>query len=279
MKKVIIILSIAVLGFSASAQDSLVVNKNGVPVLPKKGDIGIGLEGNPFFNYVGNMFNSNTNNSLNLGDNTLYFRYFLKDDAAVRIRLRIASTSSITNYNVIDDAARAQNPLSNKEVEDRTTIKNNDYELHIGYQQFRGYNRLKGFYGADLGFGYYKLNEKFEYGNKMSELNPAPTTAIPGITAGDRITERVSNSPSKAVSLGVFAGAEYYFMPKICVGLELGLSYGKTWYGQEYTKREHMVGSVVETYDKVDRANGSSYRSLTTQFPYSYGSLYFMIHF
>ncbi len=279
MKKTIIVLTLAVLGFSASAQDSLVVNKRGIPVLPKAGDIGIGLDGTPFFDYVGNMFNSNTSNGLNLGDNTLYFRYFLKDDAAVRVRLRIASTSTITNYNVLDDDARAKNPLSNKEVEDRTTVKSNNYDLYVGYQQFRGYNRLRGFYGADLGFGYGKRNYKAEYGNKMNDLNPAPSTAIPGATAGDRIVEQVSTTPSKAISLGVFAGAEYYFMPRICVGLELGLSYGKTWYGQEYTKREHMVGSINETYEKVNQAGGDSYRSLTTEFPYSYGNLYFMIHF
>jgi len=266
-------------GLGVIAQDSLVSN-NGNKYLPKAGDIAVGIDGDPIFTYVGNIFNGTQNNKLNLkDDNTLYFRYYLKDDAAIRIRLRIASTSDIDKYNVIDDAAKFVNPLSNKEVEDRRTIKSNDYELRVGYQQFRGYNRLQGFYGADLGFGYYKYNVKNEYGNKMNEVNPSPSTEIPGIIAGDRVVEQVSNNPSKTISLGVFAGAEYYFMPKVCIGLEFGLSYGKTWFGQEYTKSEHMVGSILETHDKVDQPAGSSYRSLNTVFPYSYGSFYFMIHF
>ena len=277
MKKSIIVLALAVLGFSASAQDSLVVNKSGVPVLPKKGDIGIGIDADPFFQYVGNMFNSTTNNSLDLKkDNTLYFRYFLKDDAAVRVALRIASTSHVEKYYVTDDAATVLDPLSKREVEDRSTVKNNAYQLRIGYQQFRGYKRLKGFYGADLGFGYENGNVKYEYGNKMNELNPAPSTKLP-VNPSDRILE-IKNGASKSITLGVFAGAEYYFMPKVCIGLELGLTYGSKWQAQSYQENEHMVVSVNETYKQTTDAGGM-HRILETQYPYSYGNMYFMIHF
>ena len=276
MKKTIIVLSLAVLGFSASAQDSLLVNKSGTPMLPKKGDIGIGLDATPFLNYAGNMFNNTTNNKLDLKqDNVLYFRYFLKDDAAIRVALRIASTNELEKYNVTDDAATALDPLSKREVEDRSTIKNNAYALRIGYQQFRGYKKLKGFYGADLGFAYENGNTKYEYGNKMNELNPAPSTMLP-VTPGDRTLE-IKDGTIKTLSLGAFGGAEYYFMPKVCVGLEVGILYGTSWESQSYEKDEHMVISQRETHTQVTSAGGRN-RFLGTTYPYTYGNLYFMIH-
>jgi len=275
MKKILTVIALTIFGFGAIAQDSLLVSKSGSEILPKKGDIGVGISADPFFQYVGNMFNGNTNNSLNLNDNTLYFRYFIKDDAAVRVALRINSSKDLQNYYVIDDAAKALDPLSLKEVEDRRTSTNNSYELRIGYQQFRGYKRLRGFYGADLGFAYYKSKEKYEYGNTMSELNPSPTTNWGSLS--DRTLEN-NYGAVKRISLGIFTGAEYYIMPKICLGAEFGLHYGMTWEGQSSRNGEKMVVSQLVNYDKTTSGSSKS-SNLATDFPYGYGTLYFMFHF
>ncbi len=275
MKKIFIILAVFFFGLNAIAQDSLLVNKHGSVILPQKGDIAVGFDADPFLFYIGNMFNGNTNNNLNLGDNTLHFRYFLKDNQAIRLRLRIASTKNVNNFYIVDDAARAIDPLSRAQVEDRVTDKNRLYNIGVGYQIFRGSKRLKGFYGADIAFSYSQIITTYEYGNQMSELNPSPTTHF-GLLSTRNL--EVNNGAYKTIGIGVFAGAEYYFMPKICLGAELGLSYGHGWGSQGNTKGEQMVLSQLIKFDRAD-APGNSNSTLNTAFPYTYGSLYLMIHF
>lgn len=270
MKKTIIALTIILLGLNVLAQDSLVSNK----YLPKAGDIAVGIDGDPIFTYVGNMFNGTQNNSLDLGDNTLYFRYYLKSDAAIRVKVRIRSTNSISKYYVQDDAAVFANPLSQAKVEDRYTYATNSHSLTIGYQKFRSFNRLRGFYGVDLGFGIYKSNEKFEYGNKMTELNPTPTSTWGGAV---RTLENY-NGVTSSIYAGIFTGAEYFIMPNVCIGAEFGLEYGKSFTGQSHRIQERMVISQ-RVEEKIETDAGGSYRSLETTFPYTFGSFYFMIHF
>ncbi len=92
MKKLIILFTLLYLGLNVIAQDSILVNKQGRVILPQKGDIAIGLSADPFLNFIGNMFNGNTNNSLSLGDQNLYFRYFFSENEALRVTLRVKSS-------------------------------------------------------------------------------------------------------------------------------------------------------------------------------------------
>jgi hypothetical protein len=275
MKKIIISFTILVLGLNVIAQDSVLVNKHGRIILPQKGDIAIGLSADPFLYYVGNMFNGNTNNSLNLGDQNLYFRYFLSDNQAIRVTIRVNSSKNTYNYYVTDDAARAIDPLSRQQVEDRQTSFDNNYGIRIGYQKFRGYNRLRGFYGADLGFAYYKTNYTREYGNQMNQLNPSPTTHWGNLSSR---TLESNDGATESLSLGIFGGAEYYIMPKICIGAELGIQYGKMWESQGNLKGEEMNLTQLVKYDRAVTPGDRS-SNLYTTFPYSYGSLYLMVHF
>jgi hypothetical protein len=275
MKKSIIAFSIFFLGLIVSAQDSLLVNKNGNIILPQKGEIGIGLSADPFFYYIGNMFNGTTDNSLDLSDQTFYFRYFLEKNAALRIAFTVNTSNEVSNYYVIDDAARLSNPLSQQQVEDRETSMSHFYQGRVGYERFRGYKRLQGFYGADLGFSYQKSSLKREYGNQMTAQNPSPTTNWGNLS--DRPLE-MNDGAVMAFSLGAFTGVEYYFAPKMCIGTELGLIYGYSWGSQSYTKGEEMVLSKHVTYEQATSPGNSGY-SINTAFPYTYGSLYLMFHF
>lgn len=267
-------------GFAAFAQDvpeSTETNgsNNGKQYLPQAGDIGVGIDGTPIFNYVGNMFNGTTNNSLNLGGNTLYFRYFLADDAAVRFVVSINSNGATDRYYVIDDAAFMLDPLSNKQIEDRYTYKQHSYNMSVGYQKFRGTKRLRGFYGADLGVGFYKYTDKYEYGNLMTVANTSPTTHWGNL--GVRTLEN-KGATSINVHLGAFTGAEYYIMPKFCIGAEMGFVYGYQFEGQSYRTQERMVlTQYVE--EEIALSPGETDWSAYTNFPYMYGNLYFMFHF
>ncbi len=280
MKRILIILTACMLGFAAFAQEG---SENPEPkasnngqYLPQAGDIGVGIDGSPIFYYIGNMFNGTTNNSLNLNDNTLYFRYFLDDNAAIRARVRINSSSSFDKFLVRDDAAFLLDPLSNKQLEDFRTTSSQDYQLSLGYQMFKGTNRLRGFYGADLGLGYSRNTTTYEYANQMTLANTSPTTALFG-NAGTR-TLVSKGSPSINIGLGVFTGGEYYIMPKFCVGLELGFTYYYQYIGQSYFTQETMVFTQHVEQEIAGNSGGTSWNAWTTM-PYMYGSLYFMFHF
>lgn len=279
------IILLSVLSFGVFAQDDYSAafeqeqeeqkTTQGSEYFPKAGDFGIGFDATPFLYYLGNAFNGTEDNSLNLNDNTLYFRYFLSDNSAARVALRINSTKEVDNRYVSDDAAFMEDPLSQNQVEDRAIYSSNNYDLKLGYQMFRGKNRLRGFFGGDLFFGYAKYSEEFEYGNQMTVLNPIPTSAF-GSGAERQLTRNYGSEFS--VGVGAFTGAEYYFMSKACLGVELGLLYGQSFEGQSNESYETMVESIYVTGDR-EFSPGDRYRHLQTSMPSAYGNLYLMIHF
>jgi hypothetical protein len=246
------------------------------PLFPASGSIGIGFDATPFLNYAGNMFNSTTNNSLNLSDNMLHFRYFLQSSAAIRAALLINTDKDVNKQYVTDDAARIEDPLSLKKIEDHQITINKQYNLKIGYQMFRGNNRLRGFYGADIFLEYSKVNEEYEYGNQMTEINPAPSSFWAPASA--QRTLEIDYGKRFSAGLGAFCGAEYYLMPKVAIGTELGAVYAQTFAGQSSSTYEEMVGSEHVISNLADNP-GERNHSMVTSFPYGYGSLYLMIHF
>ncbi|TVQ12118.1 MAG: hypothetical protein EA361_11600 [Bacteroidetes bacterium] len=251
-------------------------------MFPPAGSFGIGLDATPFLNYLGNMANGTMGNSLNLGDNRLYFRYFLTQNAAVRLSLQMGLNKSSATFMVQDDNAFLNDPLSNMQVEDRRTFFNNDISLRAGYQHFIGENRLRGFVGGDVGYGYNKLHYLYEYGNVMNEQNPAPTRVINwnnGSTGNttQRPLESVFSTTNSILG-GLFTGAEYYLLPQFAVGLELGLSYGLSIPGKNYEVYENMVGSQLVEMTQVT-GRGTRSRSIYSTTPYTYGNLYLVFHF
>lgn len=287
MKNILITLFICLLGFSSIAQEDVPVNepivepKKAEPIiekndyLPGAGDIAIGLETTPFLNYIGNFFNGTSNNSLNLNDNTLYFRYYLNRDAAVRVAFRINSYGGDDNYYVRNDAAFFADPLSQDKVTDKYSYTNNFFNLKVGYQMFRNYRRFRGYYGGDLGYQYNKYKESYEYGNIMNELNPSPTNEWGFV--GTRPLEN-NYGAEHGIGVGAFAGIEYYFLPKVCIGGEFGLSYYKYFEGESYRKQERMV-VTLNVEEEIQTEPGDNNWSLQTNFPYYFGNLYFMINF
>lgn len=265
--------------FSAAFEEeqSVEIKRSASEYFPKAGDIGIGFDAAPFLNYLGNAFNGTQGNSLNLGDNTLYFRYFLTNHSAARLALRINSNKEVHNFYVADDAAQMSDPLSQNQVEDRRTELSNTYELRAGYQAFRGQNRLRGFFGGDLFFSYSKYSQEFEYGNEMTVLNPSPTTTAYTGSAARRAL-KTNSGATVSLGLGAFTGAEYYIMPNVCIGAELGLIYAQSLGSQSNAQYETMVNSLYVVED-VEIEPGDRSRHLDTSFPSSYGNLYLMIQF
>lgn len=255
---------------------------------PVRGNFGIGLDAAPFLSYLGNMANGTTNNALNLGDNTLYFRYFISDNAALRFNMMVNLGRNSTTFYLPDDNATFNDPLSNLQVEDRRITVNNNLMLRAGYQQFIGQNRLRGFFGGDLGYGYQKGFFLYEYGNTMNQANPAPTTVInwSNGAAGNlsvRPLETV-NSVVNTIFLGGFTGAEYYIMPRFAIGLEMGVQYGLGMPGNRYQVVETIPGGGspgIKSSTEITTLTGKGTRSrlINSTMPYTYGNLYLFFHF
>ncbi|HEY4784600.1 MAG TPA: hypothetical protein VIH57_01065 [Bacteroidales bacterium] len=280
MKKILLSSYIIFVAIALNAQvatDSVLRSKKGIPILPQKGDWAIGIDALPYLNYLGNIFNNSNNNSLHLGSQTLYGRYFISNDAAIRVLISIDQSSDLHSYYVRDDAAYVADPLSNTKTTDTYKSNYTAYTLDLGYQKFRGYGRLKGFYGAHVGFGYDKTHEYYTYGNPITVANSSPTTYWGNQSS--RTLEYVYGA-EKTVNLGGIAGVEYYFLPKVCIGGEITLSFSYSWRSQSYDKYEKLNNTVVQQYEEANTPAGRTNTSLFTERPANYGgSLYVMFHF
>lgn len=248
---------------------------------PKAGDIGVGIEASPILKYVGNMFNGKADNDPAdywTNRTEIYLRYFLFDDAAIRARLSIKSSRIENTFHPIDDAARFLDPLSNKKVEDKHISKDNSWEINAGYQMFRGEGRLRGFYGGELHYRFAKTSDEYLYGNKMNEANPTPTTEAAPYVDGDARLLLRSGDPTHSIGLNVFTGVEFYFMPRACLGFEVGMGFNASVSGMEKRELERMTGSEYTKIEKTTEAPNSSV-TFGTSTPQLYSNFYFMFHF
>ena len=284
MKRIIyvIFLCVLTLGVGAQTSDSALQNKKGYAILPQAGDFAVGVDAMPYLQYLGNAFNGNTYNTLNLGESTIYGKYYLSADEAIRAELYINKNKDQNTQYVRDGSQQATDPRA--QVEDLQIINRNSYGIGVGYQRYRGYNRLRGTYGAA---GYYYLNREttnYSWGNEMTSDNNRPTS-YNWYGAGTTPTSRyidIDNDLSQTVSLGVLAGVEYFFLPKICIGGEFGLYMSYNWNSQANYSYEMINEQGQYQVMEEPTSPSDNYFSLTTQV-YSTsrvaGRLYLLFHF
>lgn len=247
------------------------------------GYFGIGIDATPFLSFLGNMANNTVNNSLDFNDNTLYFRYFIMDHAAIRLNFNIHSYKNSITHFIRDDNAFINDPLSRKQVEDRRINYNDSYSVRAGYQHFfNTKSRLRGFAGADVGYAYMKEHYVYEYGNVMNEFNPRPTTVFNWTTGvaspqANRTLENVDRLTHTMLA-GAFTGAEYVFLDVFAIGLEVGVLYGMGIPGKQYEINETMSGTIYVEETIVKRQDTRT-RFFESTKPYTYGNLYLVFHF
>ncbi|MBK6524399.1 MAG: hypothetical protein IPG07_01945 [Crocinitomicaceae bacterium] len=293
MKKIIGVSLAIVFSAASFAQNEQIQNKNGVDMMPVSGEWGVGMNALPIFNYIGNAFNGNTNNTFMGGNKfvsywsgqTLFGKYMLSDDNAIRAQLRIGQTNWTYNNYVYSD--RANNPDSL--VMDSYTNTTSNYSLGAGYEFRRGKNRLRGIYGGEAMYMFQRgTKTSYTYGNDYGIGNQSPTAtewfSWGGVIGENPVGERVvSQSGGNYNGLGVrgFIGVEYYVLPKICIGTEFGwgVMYGKS--GESVTRTEFWAPTVdvptgEKTWREVTTAGSSGWNIDTDNFG---GSLYMMFYF
>jgi hypothetical protein len=286
MKKYIFILfTFLFLAGSVSAQEEasssdVLANKKGIPILPKKGDYALGISANPFLDYVGNMFNNTADNNFDLYDYTIYGKYYLKDNEAIRAYYTWTNTHQTANRYIRDDAARLADPLSKSQVTDTRLYKNDNLGLGASYQKYRGYGRLQGFYGVYVNYSQKRTQYEYTYGNAITEANPNPSDywGEGDVEDGRARTLYDDTGIDRSFGLGLLGGVELFFMPKTSIGLEVDFGYSYSWGTQENAKYELWDGAQVLEYDRT-YSPGSRTSSFYTYLPSTYGGLFLMFHF
>lgn len=269
---------IAVLGFGLTlqAQDKEdFTSKRGVYILPEAGDIGLGFNAAPVFNYMGNMLNGSVGNSLftnYISDQAIIGKYYLSEKTAVRGELRIGYNHNCNREFIMEDALI---PDADVLVTDKQGYNTTNIHLGAGYEMRRGHGRLQGYYGGMVTIDFAKTNVNYDYGNDITSNFNSPYTTNFGtnITGTGRVTE------FKSMNMGIgargFIGVEYFFAPKISIGGEFGWGPAFTMMTNGEETSEIWTGTEVEeTTDELANDN-----SIGIDTDNASGGIFLIFHF
>lgn len=229
MKKLFLTAALASAVAFANAQT--LTSKNGTPILPEAGDWSVGFDAQPVLNYAGNLLNGNTNNSVSLNgiDSTAIVGKYMKDaNTAYRVRVGINFGSTTLTAGSLNDS-----------LNDPSEVKTSGtgITLGAGIQKYRGKGRLQGIYGAEAMIGFGSSSVTHEFAKSPDANNQASLNRIKEVKGGSTFNFGVR----------AFIGAEYFFAPKMSLGVEYGwgLMVGST--GASETTREFWNGTAVTT--------------------------------
>jgi hypothetical protein len=212
MKKLLLmILVIISLQVSAQQPENVLLSKRGRVILPEAGDFALGIAANPFVNFVGNMFNGNTDNNFYVGllsGNYLYGKYFTSPQWAYRAKAYVSYSDS-------------------KSIHE---IRNYEVELIFGFEKRRGESRFQFLYGPEFIAG--TSGSRNKYFGYFQE------------------TEFYRTESNGTFYLGArgFAGAEYFIFPKFSIAAEMGFSIRGSLWG-EYESLNSLNVDLTERRD------------------------------
>lgn len=249
MKKVILSAALVAISGLTFAQDMM--SKKGTPILPEANDWSIGFDAVPVIDWAFDktriMSNSGVTSSGNAisyqgRPNTIVGKMMKDATTAYRAKLRLGFGST-SNDTLVSDLS-STNPDAT--VTDNTSTSNMNITLGAGLQKYRGKGRLQGFYGAEALISLGSNSTSKTYGNALSATNP-----------GSRTTE---DSQGSTFEFGVrgFIGAEYFFAPKMSIGVEYGLGLGLSSIGEGETTTEYYDGVAGAVKTSTSKTGGSS---------------------
>jgi len=217
MKRLLLSLSVAMLGLAAQAQD----------FKPAKGDV------TTEFGLTGGI--NNTNFNLNDGAGLLRFRYFHKNDVAFRLGFNVGSNNE-TN--------KVYGTGANEGKEGSSTVKNTQFLINLGVEKhFAGTERLSPYVGADILFG--TASNKTTFENATGPAN-APVYA-------DATNIDVKAPSTTSIGLRGVIGADYYIAKRLFLGVEAGLGFAYETEGKGETTT--TIGGTTTTVKTKSAGN------------------------
>ena len=265
MKKSIALVAMAFGVTSAFAQD--LTSKKGEPILPEAGDYMIGIDANPFLNYLG-RFGSAANNAPTFnfmnGNNMIIGKYFKDAKTAYRAGIRIGIDNQATNKQLADVmvATAPVYPAQPTLITDKKSHNQTNVGLIVGIEKRKGKTRLQGFYGADFMIWTSSTKDTYTYGQAIDPTNATYANATTangfntsnfgsnlnvGTSAGSSSDRTLSKRTGNGFGFGLraFIGAEYFILPKISIGGEFGWGVG------------YMTGGKTTTVSETTGPNAS----------------------
>lgn len=242
------------------AQDvdtTALVSKRGRVILPQKGEFSIGVDASPFFQYLGNMFNNTANNPSPAFRSpafpSLVAKYMRTATTAIRARFAL-NTFSQEGKNLVDNAV---SPDPGVFVTDTKTYSSTNVLVGMGLEKRRGKGRLQGIYGFEAFVGFMSSSSTYTYGNPITASTPtvsftiwnANSATVSNTIFGSNRTLETSSGTSVSFGVTGFAGAEYFFAPKMSLGAEFGYSISSAGSGTGTQKTEsfNFSSSTVST--------------------------------
>lgn len=279
MKKIFISIAVlAAMAFTtANAQTLIVVeekpvftNKRGVAMLPKAGDIGLGMSLNPMFEYIKHIGRTDGPGSPAFGsiNPSIYAKFFVLDNQAVRLGVSLNFGSDFYYGDVIE------NGNADGTVRDMKKDAHQGAGLSIGYEWRRGQGRVQGFYGLEAAASYRRVKTTYTYGNQMTTDFTSPYSWDFTLNQGRPMSRRTledAGAGHLAVGLYGFIGVEYFIAPRVSLMGEFKA--GLVWNNQGKSKVQSQYYSssadavITETNEYRDSTNptdGLSLRTSTT---------------
>jgi hypothetical protein len=277
MKKTTLIIALVFAGVTTFAQD--LTSKKGEAYLPEAGEWAIGIDADPFLNYIGNFIGGDGLNTAPTftthgEDNvipgvTLFGKMFIDANTAYRGKVRLGFGSTKTTTMVGDADINAN--LGDM-VENESKVGGTNIVLGGGIEKRKGNSRLQGVYGAQAQIGLSSSKTTNEYGNDAEDEL--------GI-GFSRILESKSGGMT-SFGLGAFIGAEYFIAPKMSIGGEYNWGLMVTSTGAGSVESETAVlnvnGDIDIDTETVDGPTSSSSFGIDTGLNGSF-SLRLMLHF
>lgn len=284
MKKRLLFVAAIFAATATFAQDGL-TSKKGEAYLPEAGDWALGFGGNQFLDYVGNMANGTTGNSMSFTNGgAIYGKMFKDEKTAYRVMFELGFSSATTG--ATQNLYSNPSDLETKEFTDETKVSKNQIALGFGLEKRRGNTRIQGIYGAMLSINFGGQTTTNTYGLAYSDstinANAGNNGTTESIYANGRNTEVKAGS---TFGLGIygFAGVEWFFAPKFSLGAEYRWGLNMTSTGESETTSESWgtaPGAPALTPNSLQTKTAKGGKSSTFGFgPLNTGNAVVMINF
>jgi len=214
-----------------NAQENLLTNKKGTPILPTAGTWALGVDASPFLNYFGRLFSDQGATAPTFNGTTFFGKYFVQDNRALRFGATVdmGSTILVTTVDKIGSPGEF--------VENTYKFSLRNISLFFGTERRLGTNRLQGFYGLEGSFEFITANTTRTWGNPLS---------INNTNGGWWRTLTIKHSREFLIGARLFAGVDYFIAPGISLGGRVGYGVDFRITGKTSWKEESWQGGAVQ---------------------------------